>query len=38
MIASTSAVVWSADVKWRDTGLMSLPCLMSVRWPRNRSF
>ena len=38
IVASTSFVVWLMDVKWRETGLMLLPCLMSVRWPRKRSW
>ena len=34
ILASTSFVMWLMDVKWQETGLTLLPCLMSVRWPR----
>ena len=37
IVAKTSCTVWPLLVKWRETGLMTLPYLMSARWPRNLS-
>ena len=38
IVTLTSSVVWKVDVKWRETGLMLLPCLISVRRPWNYSW
>ena len=37
IIAVTSSMVWLAVVKWCETGFMTFPCLMSVKWALNRS-
>ena len=35
--ASTLCTVWPSVVKWRETGLLTFPCLMSVKCALKRS-
>ena len=37
MVAFTSFVMWLLEMKWRETGLTSFFCLMSIKCPRSRS-
>ena len=37
IVAKTLCTVWPLLVKWRETGLMTLPYLMSARWAWNIS-
>ena len=37
MVAFTLFVVWLLEMKWRETGLTSFFCLMSIKCPRSRS-